>query len=469
MIEVCQYRDKSVAVLGLGRSGLAAARALAAGGANVLLWDDDQPRRGSGEAAAFSVTDLLDTDFAGVAALVLSPGIPLTHPEPHPVVRRAQAAGCPVVGDVELFAGAITRTPVVGVTGTNGKSTTTALIGHILEKCGRRVAVGGNLGRPVLDLPMLDEDGVYVLELSSFQIDLAAGLICNVAVLLNLSPDHLDRHGDMAGYVAVKKRLLEQQTVADTAVIGLGDRESREIFEGLRAAQIQKVIPVGVGQSVHGGVYVIDGTLHDAIGPQSATSDLRGIDSLLGAHNWQNAAAAIAVVCALGLSSEEACAALPSFPGLPHRLELIATIDGVRFVNDSKATNADATARALATFENIHWIAGGIAKAGGIQPLTSHFPHVVHAYLIGEAAEAFSGTLGVGVPHTVTGTLDRALADAFERCRGAPRGDGPVVLLSPACASFDQFPNFEARGDAFRTRVNALKADNRIANRGARC
>ena len=468
MIEVCQYRDKPVAVLGLGRSGMAAARALAAGGAEVLLWDDDKPRRQSSDVAEFPVANLHDTDFAGIAALVLSPGIPLTHPEPHPVVRRARAAGCPIIGDIELFAHTITRSPIVGVTGTNGKSTTTALIGHILEKCRRQVAVGGNLGRPALDLPMLDEDGIYVLELSSFQIDLAPGLVCDVAVLLNLSPDHLDRHGDMAGYIAVKKRLLEQQTGADTAVIGLDDGDSHAIFEDVVTAKTQKVIPVGVGQPVDGGVYVVDGMLHDAINPPSATSDLRGIDSLLGAHNWQNAAAAIAVSRALGVSSEDACAALPSFPGLPHRLELIATIDGVRFVNDSKATNADATARALATFENIHWITGGIAKAGGIEPLASLFPHVAHAYLIGEAAATFSGTLGSHVPHTIAGTLEKAVAAAFEQSRET-RGGNSVVLLSPACASFDQWVNFEARGDEFRTRVTALKADRGVANRGARC
>ena len=469
MIEVRQYCDKSVAVLGLGRSGIAAARALAAGGAKVLLWDDDQPRRRASEVAEFSLADLHETDFSDVAALVLSPGIPFTHPEPHPVVRRAQAAGCPVVGDIELFAGVITQSPIVGVTGTNGKSTTTALIGHILETCGRRVAVGGNLGTPALDLPMLDEDGTYVLELSSFQIDLAPGLVCDVAVLLNLSPDHLDRHGDMAGYIAVKKRLLAQQSATDTAVIGVDDEDCRTIFENARASQDKPVIPVGVGQAVDGGVLVVDGMLHDTIGPSSTTTDLRGIDSLLGAHNWQNAAAAIAVMRALGLSSEDACAALPSFPGLPHRMELIASIDGVRFVNDSKATNADATARALATFKNIYWIAGGIAKAGGIESLARYFPHIANAYLIGDAADAFGETLEGQVSHVISGTLDRALAGAFEQARDADHDEDPVVLLSPACASFDQFHNFEARGEEFRALVNSLVGEEQIAKQGGRC
>ena len=469
MIEVHAYRDKSVAVLGLGRSGISAARALSAGGAHVVLWDDDSAKRTADTASSFTIADLNQARFDDIDTLVLSPGIPLTHPAPHPVVRRAQSAGCPVVGDVELFARSVGGSSVVGVTGTNGKSTTTALIGHVLAASGREVAVGGNLGTPALDLPQLTDDGIYVLELSSFQIDLTPSLACDVAVLLNLSPDHLDRHGDMSGYVTVKKRLLTQQTAAGTAVVGLDDEDSRAIFELVRATQAQRVIPVSVGRPVDQGVYVIDGVLHDAVGDDThPPCDLRNVGTLLGSHNWQNAAAAVAVVRALGVTNADACAALPSFPGLPHRLEYIATIDGVRFVNDSKATNANATARALATFENIHWITGGIAKAGGIESLADCFPRIAHAYLIGEAADAFAATLGDRVDYTICRTLEQAVATAAARARATP-GRDPVVLLSPACASFDQWANFEARGDGFRRLVAALADHELVANRGGRC
>ena len=285
MIEVHEYREKLVAVLGLGRSGMAAARALTAGGAAVLSWDDDEAKRESTTTDSLTFADLNKTNFLDVSALVLSPGIPFTHPHPHPVVQRARAAGCPVIGDIDLFASAVVGPAVVGVTGTNGKSTTTALVGHLLEACGRTVAVGGNLGNPALDLPELDAEGIYVLELSSFQIDLAPSLICDIAVLLNLSPDHLDRHGDMAGYVAVKRRLLLQQSPRGTAVIGTDDPDSETICEGLKSVHRQRVIPVGVGRAIEGGVYVIDGVLHDATDDTVASFDLAGAHSLLGLHN----------------------------------------------------------------------------------------------------------------------------------------------------------------------------------------
>ena len=467
MIALERYREKTVAVLGLGRSGVAAARALAAGGARVLAWDDEPARRRAAEVRALAPTDLGGVDFAGVAALVPSPGVPLTHPAPHPVVARARDAGCEVIGDIDLFADARAGATVVGVTGTNGKSTTTALIGHLLQACGRPAAVGGNLGRPALDLPALDGSGVYVLELSSFQIDLAPSLACDVAVLLNLSPDHLDRHGDMAGYAAVKKRLLLQQSAAATAIVGVDDAHAEAVFAEVRSARRQRVIPIAVGRVLEGGVYVLDGVLHDATGTATVSGELTGIDSLLGVHNWQNAAAAIAVMSALGVPVEPAMRALAAFPGLPHRLEQVATVDGVRFVNDSKATNADAAARALATFDNIHWIAGGIAKAGGIAALEPYFRRIAHAYLIGDAAAQFAATLGERVPHTPCGDLASALAAAFAGARAGP--DGAVVLLSPACASFDQWADFEARGDDFRDRVDGLARDLAGRKRVASC
>ena len=467
MIALDRYREKTVAVLGLGRSGVAAARALAAGGARVLAWDDDPARRRGAEVRALPLADLGSADFTGVAALVPSPGVPLTHPAPHPVVARARKAGCEVVGDIDLFADARAGAAVVGVTGTNGKSTTTALIGHLLQACARPAAVGGNLGPPALDLPALDRSGVYVLELSSFQIDLAPSLACDVAVLLNLSPDHLDRHGGMAGYAAVKKRLLLQQSTTATAIVGVDDAHAKAVFAEVRSARRQRVIPIGVGRVLEGGVYVLDGVVHDATGTATVSHELAGIESLLGVHNWQNAAAAIAVVSALGMAVEPAMRALAAFPGLPHRLEPVATVEGVRFVNDSKATNADAAARALATFDNIHWIAGGIAKAGGIAALDPYFGRIAHAYLIGDAAAQFAATLGERVPHSACGDLDSALAAAFAGARAGP--DGAVVLLSPACASFDQWPDYAARGDDFRDRVDGLARDLAGRKRVASC
>ncbi len=463
MIEVHEYRDKSVAVLGLGSSGMAAARALAAGGAKVLSWDDDVAKREASGTHSLTFADLYKTDFSDVAALVLSPGIPLTHPQPHRVVQRARAAGCPVIGDMELFAGAVVGPSVVGVTGTNGKSTTTALVGHLLETSGRSVAVGGNLGKPALDLPELDDEGIYVLELSSFQIDLAPSLVCDIAVLLNLSPDHLDRHGDMAGYIAVKKRLLLQQAPRGIAVIATDDPDCETVFKELKSEHRQRIVEVGIGHVIEGGVYVIEGVLHDATDDRVPSFDLSNAESLMGVHNWQNAAAAIAVVRMLGLPADRAMQGLVSFPGLPHRLEQVATIEGVRFVNDSKATNAAAAARALATFDNIHWIAGGIAKAGGIESLSPYFPRIARAYLIGEASTGFAATLGDRVAHTSCVDLTSAIAAAFDDAQARPGGS--VVLLSPACASFDQWPNFEARGDDFRGQVRALA--NR--DRGAPC
>jgi len=453
MIPIRRLQDRAVAVFGLGKSGLSTARALAAGGARVVCWDDDAGRREAAAAAGFALA--APEAWSGVVALALSPGVPLTHPAPHPAVLRARAIGADVLGDVELFARERPQATIVAVTGTNGKSTTTALIGHLLTACGRRAQVGGNLGTPVLEL---DDDpaAVYVLELSSYQIDLTRSLRPAAAVLTNLTPDHLDRHGDMEGYVAAKKRLLHMAGADATLVVGVDDVYSAAIADRLRMNG-RLVVSVAVGRPHKPGVYAEEGRLH--AGDGRLLADLAGIESLRGAHNWQNAACAFAAVRALGLGEAQIAEAIRSFPGLAHRMERIAVIDGVAFVNDSKATNADAAEKALRAYDRVHWIAGGVPKAGGIEPLRPLFGRVERAYLIGQAAEAFARTLDGAAPHELAGDLARATQAAFARAR---REGGGVVLLSPACASFDQFANFEQRGEAFRRIVQSL-ARERVA------
>lgn len=456
MIEVATYRDRPVAVFGLGASGLSAARALAAGGARVSAWDDGAERRA--ELASVADIDLAEPSpaaWADLAVLVLSPGVPLTHPEPHAAVRLASRLGIEVLGDVELFArtGPVAR--LIAITGTNGKSTTTALLGHMLGRAGRRVQIGANLGRPILDLEPLDADGIYVLELSSYQIDLTRSLRPSVAVLLNLSPDHLDRHGDMAGYVRAKRRLFEIAGEDSLAVVGIDDPESLAIARSLQAAG-RRVVPVAVGRSLDDGVNVLDGVIYEVRdGVSRRLASLHGVEGLRGAHNWQNAAVAVAVALELGLDEGAITSGLESFPGLAHRMQRVAEVAGVVFVDDSKATNAEAAAHALAAYDHIHWIAGGLPKAGGIAGLAHLFSRIEHAYLIGEAASAFARTLEGRVGHEISGDLETAVRAAY-RGASAAGGPGRAVLLSPACASFDQFQSFEARGRAFAGLAEAI-------------
>ncbi len=451
MIEVSTFRGESVAVLGLARSGLVAAQALRRGGARVMAWDDAAPKREAAAAAGVPLVDLATADLSAVRALVLSPGIPHTHPAPHPVAARARAAGAEIIGDIELLARSRREARYVGITGTNGKSTTTSLIGHILKEAGKRAEVGGNLGIPALSLAPLGSDGIYVLEMSSYQLELTPSLTFDVAVLLNITPDHLDRHGGMAGYIAAKRRIFDRQRPPQLAVVGMDDAYCREIAHGIPATRRL----ISAAAPVPAGVYVVDGRLIDEGEANDPLIDLRQVPRLPGRHNWQNAAAAFAASRHLGVDKATALAALKSFPGLAHRQELIATIEGVRYVNDSKATNADAAATALACYDGVYWIAGGLPKEGGIGSLTSYFPRIRHAFLIGEAANAFAATLDRAVPFTQCGDLARAVAAAREAAL-ADKGKAPVVLLSPACASFDQFANFEERGDTFRRLVAAL-------------
>ena len=456
MIVVDSFRGRPVAVLGLAKSGRAAAQALAAGGAEVLAWDDNAKARDA-LAAELPLHDLTTVDWRDIAALVLSPGIPHSFPEPHPVVIRAREAGVEIIGDIELLGRAQPDARYIGITGTNGKSTTTALIGHVLAAAGKRVEVGGNLGTPALSLAPLGRDGRYVLEASSFQLELITSLAFHVAVLLNITPDHLDRHGDMMGYIAAKRRIFARQDDKSTAIIGVDDAICRDLSEELRRAGSARVVPISAVQPATGGVYADQGWLIDAMGKvPERVLDLALAERLPGAHNWQNAAAAYAAARACGIDPAIATAAICSFPGLAHRQELVGTIDGIRYINDSKATNADATEKALLCYPAIYWIAGGLPKAGGITSLAVHFGRLRHAFLIGRATEEFAATLDGSVPFTRCGDLATALTKASAQAR-RERAEGAVVLLSPACASYDQFKNFEERGDTFRALVAKLR------------
>ncbi len=453
MITVESFKGETVAVMGLARSGLTAAEALMAGGATVLAWDDSPDRRDAARRRGIPLADLNTARFNGIDALVLSPGIPHTYPKPNSVAASAKAAGTPIIGDIELLAGAVPEARYVGITGTNGKSTTTALIGHILAAAGRKVAVGGNLGMAALTLARLDTDGTYVLELSSYQLELIDKAAFDVAVWLNLTPDHLDRHGGLEGYIAAKRRLFRTVRGNPTAIIGVDDETSRGVADAVSRENAWRVTRISVISQISGGVFVENGRLiDDRERSADKVMDLHDVPLLPGRHNWQNAAAAYAAARALGLARADVVAGIASFPGLAHRQEPIAVVAGVRFVNDSKATNADATAKALACYDSVYWIAGGVPKAGGISELATYFPRIRRAFLIGEAAKEFAATLGDKAPHEIDGTLDRAVAAAYE----AAKADGGTVLLSPACASFDQFTDFEARGEAFRALVNAL-------------
>ncbi len=458
MIPVPSFNGARVGVLGLGKSGFAAARALAAGGAEVMAWDDDPAARARAAAAGVPIADLAGAADR-IAALILSPGIPHTHPAPHPIVAKARAAGVDVLGDVELLARTQRAAGYVGITGTNGKSTTTALIGHILAEAGRKAAVGGNLGTPALALEALGAGGTYVLELSSYQLELTSSLAFDVAVLLNITPDHLDRHGGMDGYIAAKMRIFRGQSAPQAAIVGSDDATCRRAQGELERGAARTIVPISAQGRVAGGVYVAGGRLVDETdGAARPVLEMAGLGRLPGIHNAQNIAAAYAAVRQLGVPASLAAAAIASFPGLAHRQELVATIDGVRYVNDSKATNADAAAKALACYEAVYWIAGGMAKAGGIASLRPYFPRIRHAYLIGAAAADFADTLGSAVHHSRCGELAAAVS-AARAAATRERRTGAVVLLSPACASFDQFVNFEARGEAFRALVTALPGE----------
>ncbi|SJZ63741.1 UDP-N-acetylmuramoyl-L-alanine--D-glutamate ligase [Consotaella salsifontis] len=456
MIPASSLSGKKVALFGLGGSGRATAHALIEGGADLVVWDDSPNAVASAAAEGMRTSDLKTFDWTGVSALVLSPGVPLTHPRPHWAVDMARAAGAEVIGDIELFArerrSLAPRAPFVAITGTNGKSTTTALIAHCLKANGRDTQLGGNIGVAVLTLDPPAPNRFYVVECSSYQIDLGPSLKPTVGILLNVTPDHLDRHGTIENYAAIKARLVKG---AETAVVGVDDGFCRAIAGEIESAG-GRVVRISKEKVLEDGVF-FDGksVVRRRPGVGDITFSLEGIGSLRGRHNGQNAAAAVAALEALDLTNEEIAAGLRSFPGLAHRMEEVGRVGPVLFVNDSKATNADAAAPALATFPKIHWIAGGLPKAGGITSLGEFFPRIAKAYLIGEAAPAFAATLGERIPYEISHTLDVAVEHAAQDA--ARTGEEEVVLLSPACASFDQFRNFEVRGAAFREAVGRLK------------
>jgi len=457
MTPVTRFVGRRVAVFGLGGSGIVTARALMAGGAFVAAWDDQPGSREAAQAAGVPLVDLSQIEFNSVAALVLAPGVPLTHPKPHWTVDKAHAAGIEIIGDVELFcrerAALAPLAPFVAITGTNGKSTTTALIAHLLRVAGRDVALGGNIGTAILDLAPPSHERVHVIECSSYQIDLAPSLHPTVGILLNLTPDHLDRHGDMPHYAEVKERLVAG---SDTAIIGVDDQWCQTIADR-REATGKTLVRLSVEHPLETGINRRGTEIYwTCLGEQRTVADLTGIATLRGVHNAQNAAAAIAAVSALGVSDDAIRQGLASFSGLAHRLEMVGSIGRAIVINDTKATNADATGKALASFsDGIYWIAGGRPKEGGIAPLQPLFDRIEKAYLIGEAADAFAETLDGKVPFAKCGTLVKALETAVADAQ-ASKANEPVVLLSPACASFDQFKNFEVRGEQFRSLAIAM-------------
>ncbi|MBS0219106.1 MAG: UDP-N-acetylmuramoyl-L-alanine--D-glutamate ligase [Proteobacteria bacterium] len=454
MIDLGTLKGSSFVVLGLARSGLATVRALQAAGIDCIAWDDNAPSREAAAAIGAELVEPAKIDWPKITALVISPGIPNRLPEPHPVAAAARASGTPLICDVELLARVRKAARYLAVTGTNGKSTTTALIGHILKSAGIACEVGGNIGRGALDLEPLGAEGIYVLELSSYQLELLETFHAHVAVWLNITPDHIDRHGDMAGYVAAKAHIFDRQKAGDCAVIGIDDAYSRAMQETVAALPGVTTVPIALDRSVAGGVSFRTGMLIDADG---YVVDFTDVPTLPGAHNAQNAAAAWAACRWLGVPREVIVEGLRSYPGLPHRQERVASIGNVIYVNDSKATNADATARALSSYRDIYWILGGQAKEGGVAPLAPWFDRVRHAFLIGEATELFARQLEGKLGYSRCGDLKSALDAAHERSR-REAGDGgtAVVLLSPACASWDQWKSYEHRGDAFRGMARAL-------------
>jgi UDP-N-acetylmuramoylalanine--D-glutamate ligase len=459
MIPVTTFAGQKVAVFGLGGSGLASASALLAGGADVVGWDDSADTVAKATSAGIPTSDLRAIDWSRIAALVLAPGVPLTHPAPHWTVGLARAAAVEVIGDIELFCrerrAHAPDAPFVAITGTNGKSTTTALTAHLMSAAGHDAQIGGNIGTAILSLEPPRAGRVHVIECSSYQIDLAPTLDPSVGILLNVTEDHLDRHGTLDNYAAVKERLVAGVQASGTAILGVDDNWCAAAADRIERAG-KRLLRVSVRRPLPDGLYVeAEQIMLAAGGTARAIAHIGGIGSLRGVHNAQNAACAAGAALAIGLSTQAIQQGLVSFPGLAHRMEQVGRKGRVLFVNDSKATNADSTAQALACFTDMFWIAGGKPKTGGIGSLAGFFPRIRKAYLVGEAADGFAQELEGKVPHVVAGTLDRAVELAARDAEASDVAE-PVVLLSPACASFDQYRNFEVRGDKFRELVRSL-------------
>lgn len=464
MIRLPNYTNKSVGVFGLGAAGRAAVESLSQSGAHVFAWDDSEASRKNAESALHgrrvTVEHNANWPWDKLACVVLSPGVPLNFPKPHPVVEMARRERVKIVGEVDLLHEACPDARYVGITGTNGKSTTTALIGHVMRQNGLKAQVGANLGVPSLALSEVGEEGIYVLEMSSYQLDLVKTVVFSASVLMNITPDHLDRHGGMEGYVKAKRRIFERQQDNCASFVGLDDGYCRDIYIDLVREHRETIVPFTVTQHqrMDRGIEVSEeGILHDRYDAQHHQFDLKEVERLKGKHNWQNIAAAYGVARHFGIAPAKIMETVQTFPGLPHRMEQVQQIGHVLFVNDSKATNADAAQRALEPFENIYWIAGGRAKEGGIETLAPWFGKIKHAFLIGEAQDDFALALADKVEYTKCGDLENATRTA---ARFALRDTSTpaVVLLSPACASFDQWKSFEARGDGFRQYVRDIAA-----------
>ena len=450
MIIISSAQGRRYVVMGLGISGMATVRSLQASQAEVWAWDDREELRAQAISAGIPVRSLENIDWTSLTALVLSPGIPHLYPAPHFSALKAREANIPIICDIDLLAQAQPHARYIGITGTNGKSTTTALIGHLLKTAGQIHQVGGNIGTSALALEPLKEGETYVVELSSYQLERVPHLELDIAILLNITSDHLARHGGVEGYIAAKKSIFERAGKNFKGVIGIDDPYCRVIYEELKTKY--PIIPVSTHTCQ--AIYVKGKILYDQ---GQAVLNLSENSFLPGLHNAQNIAVAYAAGKLAGISRTDLVQGIQTFKGLAHRLELIGQLEGVQFINDSKATNAEAVARALVCFDNIYWILGGQAKEGGLTGLEAFFPRIKHAFLIGEASQEFELFLKGKVPLTSCGTLENATLEAFKKAR--EDSENPVVLLSPSCASWDQFRNFEHRGQVFREVFQSLEAN----------
>ena len=450
---------KTYLVFGLARTGMACVGWLLERGAHVIVKDSDDARLSQALKLGAVTYNDHDIPWSTVTALVQSPGIPLSNP----LTKLAREHGLLVCGDMDLFRSSHPDAIIVGITGTNGKSTTTALIAHTLKSADIPVAMGGNVGVPVLLLPELPLQGIYVLELSSYQLDLSQGLALDHVGWLNITPDHLERHESMDEYVRVKAKIFENPLLGGfpQTVISVDDEYSRTVYNEQNSQSPHRVISVSCSDEIEVDLLVQEGCLmiRHSQGQLQKITDLRNYKRLSGRHNHQNCAVAYGICCAIGLTDEQIFAGFATFPGLAHRQERVAEIESVTFINDSKATNGEAAAKALETFNHIYWVAGGVPKSDGIGMLVPYFSKIKHAYLIGVAQQSFAETIGDAVPVTLSGDLKTAVRQAFEAAREDQERDSsmhPVVLFSPACASFDQFRDFEHRGDIFRELVSEL-------------
>ena len=459
MIDVSAFvtaqQGKSIAVFGLGQSGLSVVKALCAAGGSVLAWDDRSEPRDKAAAMGARISELTPNTLSECGILVLAPGVPLHFPAPHVVVDMARDAGLEIICDIEILGRINHGRRTIGITGTNGKSTSVSLMHHTLKSAGVDAALGGNIGVAVLDTDMPSADGCFVIELSSYQLDLCPTFSPDISVLLNITPDHIDRHGSLQGYAEAKARIFRG---AGTAIIGVDDKPSCAVFDDVSAAGERNIFPISVTQKPKGGVYVSDGVLVDnRDSTAQQVGDMSDAPVLSGAHNHQNAAAVYAALREFGLTSDQIIEGFKTFGGLAHRQYPVRTINAVRYINDSKATNAEATSKALSAYDNIFWIAGGQAKDGGLDGLDDYMPRIRHTFLIGEAANDFAAWLNDrGGAYTICNTLDKAALAAHDMAQSYSTESEAVVLLSPACASWDQFKSFEDRGNQFTAQVNAF-------------